>query len=46
MKGDSRTLRIIGLVLVSALGVVFFAACEHDTDGAQVVTSSASSAVR
>lgn len=39
MKGDSRTVRIIGLVLVSALGVVFFAACEHDKDGAQVVTS-------
>ena len=39
MKGNSRALRAMGLVLVSALGVVFFAACEHDKDGAQVVTS-------
>ena len=39
VKNTTPAFRALGLILVSALGIVLLASCEHDKDGNQVVTS-------
>jgi hypothetical protein len=39
VKSTTFAFRALGLILVSAFGVVLLASCEHDKDGNQVVTS-------
>jgi hypothetical protein len=38
MKSDILALRALGLVMVSVLGVVLLASCEHDKEGNEVYT--------
>ncbi len=39
VKSTAPAFRVLGLILVSAFGIVLLASCEHDKDGNQVVTS-------
>lgn len=39
VKSTTFAFRALGLILVSAFGVVLLASCEHDKDGNQVVAS-------